>query len=227
MMTAMSFRAAWALVPAVTVACGCESTTTPSLTPGATAALTKRTAGPASSASGEAPRSPSAASTKPDPPSSRAPIELRVGNQAVEISFKPDSDGLVKALHDAAHDADIATPALKKAGVGRGGDLVLVSHAQQEKRAYALFAAVTRGSPECGSYGFWALRVDAKGVELTPVIEGCFLSAGEDHPKITWSNPALLVVESPQYQSGATVEVFALDEQSFVFRSRVQAKVPD
>lgn len=157
----------------------------------------------------------------------RKTVELRVGGQAVEIAFNPGSDGFVQALRDETTNAQLAKPALKKAGAGRGSDLVLVSHEQLDTRAYALFAAVTHGSPECGSYGIWALRVDAKGVRMTPMIEGCFLSVGGGHPKITWSNPAMLVLESPQYKSGASIEVFTLDEASFVFRSRAQAKVPD
>ena len=140
----------------------------------------------------------------------------------MEIRFKA---GGVDAIRDG--EKAVAFPALKKAGAGRGEDLVLVDHAQGGTRAYALFAATTRGSPECGSYGYWALRLDAKGVRVTPVVEGCFLSVGGGHPKITWSDPALLVLESPAYQAGASVEVFSLDDAAMLFRSRVQAHVPD
>jgi hypothetical protein len=35
------------------------------------------------------------------------------------------------------------------------------------------------------------------------------------------------MVGSPQYESSASIEVFTTAEASFVFRSRVQAKVPD
>ena len=86
-------------------------------------------------------------------------VTLRIGERSVEIRFKV---GGVDAIRDG--EKALTLPALKKAGPGRGEDVVLVDHAQLDTRAYALFAATTRGSPECGSYGYWALRLDAKGV---------------------------------------------------------------
>lgn len=158
--------------------------------------------------------------------SQREALIMRAGERSLEITFRAGPGPFVATIKEG--ESSLAIPRLKSKGAaGRGEDLVLIDHVAREGRAYALFAATTHGSPECGSYGFWALRVDAKGVRVTPMIEGCFLSVGDGHPKITWSDPAVLVVESPQYQSGASIEVFTLDEASFVFRSRVQAKVPD
>jgi hypothetical protein len=167
-----------------------------------------------------------AAVAPPMQASQRDPVSLRVGDRVLQIAFKPGPIGFVSAIADG--DVALAVPRLRsKDASGRGDDLVLIDHVERDSRAYALFAATTHGSPECGSYGFWALRLDAKGVRKTPMIEGCFLSVGDGHPKITWSDPALLVLESPHYQAGASVEVFSLDEQGFAFRSRVRTKVPD
>ncbi len=162
----------------------------------------------------------------PAPASQRDAVVMRAGDRVLEITFEPGPTGFVSAIEDG--DVALVVPRPKSKGaIGRGDDLVLVDHVERDGRGYALFAASTHGSPECGSYGFWALRLDSKGLRVTPMIEGCFLSVGDGHPKITWSDPALLVLESPHYQAGASIEVFALDEQSFAFRSRVRAKVPD
>lgn len=118
------------------------------------------------------------------------PIEFVVGNKRVVVNrhrgvgrfyfvdtILVDSDTIYPPKCDA--------PVLPTSGLfssshielrsvlGKGKDLMLVETHDGKKQRDLLFAAVFEGSPECGAYGYWLLRVGPTGTRATAPIVGC------------------------------------------------------
>ncbi|MBI4955429.1 MAG: hypothetical protein HY908_25630 [Myxococcales bacterium] len=137
------------------------------------------------------------------------------------------TSGLCSQAHRELRGLGPATPRHRDI-FGKGGHIALVSHASFEDRAFALFTSGTWGSPECGTYAYWILKLDAQGVRVTEPVEGCFLgpSEGQDErppvPLVAWTDPAILWLESPAYLE-PRLDVYALDERSMTLRLAARA----
>ncbi len=83
-----------------------------------------------------------------------------------------------------------------------------------------VFAAVFDGSGECGTYGFWIMRVD-KTIHISQPIEGCFAFSEEDadhkSPVVVWGPPLRVVVQD---EASAHSRTYALDERTFTLTPR-------
>lgn len=190
-------------------------------------------------------------SAKP-PREPAVPLLIRVGEQTLVVTYKLselDSD-LVAAL--ALDGVTIYPPDCMKATDGlcgpahkalrgegtpsgesfdRGRHLSLLTFEERGDRAYAVFSATTIGSPECSTYAFWILRLDEKGVRVTPPLEGCFNGGRPPadprgaHPRVAWTNPPLLWVENPALMEPA-VALFTLNETTMTFTKRLAVAHP-
>lgn len=112
---------------------------------------------------------------------------------------------------------------------GKGAHVRLVTHEAGDDRAYALFASTTHGSPECGIYGYWVLRADAKGARVTPPVTGCFQSVHQVEttlvsPRVAWTSPPLLWLENPSYGPNPLVTIFALDEAAMTLSKKAEGR---
>lgn len=118
---------------------------------------------------------------------------------------------------------------------GKGQTLVLLRHdgapaSPDAASARFFFGAVFHGSPECGAYGFWAMRIDRRGVRVTEPLEGCFRTphpadVGDDEapaPELVWADPTVLLLWS---EGGTELGVYALPEATFAWR-RLLAVAP-
>ena len=99
---------------------------------------------------------------------------------------------------------------------GKGKDLRFIESATFESKAYALFAATFYGSPECGAYGYWLLKLDHAGVSVSQPLLGCFgtpnLANGSDvavEPRIGWTKPLLVWI---RHEGNQTTELFRINE---------------
>lgn len=102
--------------------------------------------------------------------------------------------------------------------LGKGKDLQLLGTHARGKRLDLLFAAVFAGSPECGAYGYWLLRVGPTGVRATSPIVGCWSTPdpeGPDreylNPMIRWDSPVSIRLDIP----AAGWRRFDLNSQTF------------
>jgi hypothetical protein len=94
----------------------------------------------------------------------------------------------------------------------------LVDSHQVAGVATLLFTARIEGSDECGAYGYWALRVDSKGVRASTPVKGCFayvrepgLTPPDLTPDVKWGPPLKLFVRD---ESGPVRRV-KLNEATF------------
>lgn len=221
--------------PELAAICPAVSASSAEPTPGATAVASASTR----------------AANEPRPPT--IPLFIRAGERALVVTYTrtsldtdvvgalaldnvtlypPDCttarDGLCSPSHQALRGDGASTGHI----FGKGRDLSLLAFEERDDRAYALFGATTIGSPECGAYAFWILRLDAKGIHVTPPLEGCF-NGGRPaadprgaHPLVAWTDPAVLWVENPAYSTGPAVTVFTLDEATMTFTKRLEAASP-
>jgi hypothetical protein len=65
-------------------------------------------------------------------------------------------------------------------GVDVFGIRLLDTHVDHEIADF-LFGAFVEGSSECGAYGFWLIRVDARSLRISMPVGGCFAYADDRH----------------------------------------------
>ncbi len=130
-----------------------------------------------------------------------------------------DTSGLCSPAHRAVREA-------------HGEQLLLVDSISQvdatdgskPSRVELFFAAVFVGSPECGAYGFWSMRVDRGVARISNPIAGCFLGAQPKQddqpavPKIEWGSPTTVRVQSPSATSKVSFQILELDDKSYQWR---------
>ena len=111
---------------------------------------------------------------------------------------------------------------------GKGPHLVLVeAHQDDDERIDLFFAATTYGSPECGAYGYFLIRVDASGVRVSNPIVGCLVtphpaSASDGPlPAVAWTQPTVVRVPNVVYHG---FRIFVLDESRLQWRQLLEAK---
>lgn len=112
---------------------------------------------------------------------------------------------------------------------GKGVHLRVLALESLEDRAFALFSSGFWGSPECGTYALWVLRLDAKGARVTEPVHGCFLTPvseqerGGPVPALSFSDPPTFWFESPPL-TDPKVAVYTLDEATMTLQRRVTSK---
>ncbi|MDC0741473.1 hypothetical protein [Polyangium mundeleinium] len=142
-----------------------------------------------------------------------APAEFAVGDKRVVLRFRAGASD-AQFVESIAVGSEMVfpppcdAPALPASGLcspghlelrsvlGKGKDLELVGTHVRGQQLDLLFAAVFEGSPECGAYGYWLLRVGPTGARATSPILGCMATpvpAGPDrevpNPMIQWGPP--------------------------------------
>jgi hypothetical protein len=136
--------------------------------------------------------------------------------------------GLCSAAHQDLRGSSPPGPKAKDSH-GKGAHLQLVAVERFDDRAFALFSSGTWGSPECGTYAYWILRLDAKGTRVTEPLEGCFFSPvpegepGGPMPMISWGDPPLLWLGSPGLMA-PRVAIYSLDEASMALRLEAKSR---
>jgi hypothetical protein len=175
---------------------------------------------------------PAPAPSRPTSPPSDPPFEATFGEHVLTVAFESaprsryvarvtvddvivfpraccpgDKDALCSKEHRAVREA-------------HGEQLLLLDTASDETRAELFFAAMFFGSPECSAYGYWSMRVDAKGVRISNPIAGCMMGThrgrpGEEEPSppIHWGKPSMMRVHEHEKFS-----VFELDERTYRWR---------
>lgn len=153
-----------------------------------------------------APGSPSAPA--PAPPVAPPPTEFAVGDERVVLGFRKGAAGIrfVESIVVGSEivfppQCDAPTPPASglcslghrelRSDSGYGKDLKLVGTHARGQQLDLLFAAVFEGSPECGAYGYWLLRVDPRGARATSPIVGCLTTPFPEGPDREYPNPVI------------------------------------
>ena len=105
---------------------------------------------------------------------------------------------------------------------GKGRDLLFVAAHENAELALAVFASTTWGSPECGVYAYWVVRLDERGARAGEPLVGCFGEAFGEHqgpPFVTFSRPVVLWPDAPAPSRASTL--YVLDEATLRFSPKL------
>jgi hypothetical protein len=161
--------------------------------------------------------------TRPSAETRHVMLTFQPGTTAVATMTADGDVVLPPTCNPAPPDsrASLCTPAFRKLAHDRGGASAhLVDMHDDARGATYVMAAVVEGSGECGSYGFWVIRVD-RAIRITQPITGCFAlstdkDAGAVTPVVTWGSPLRLTALT---EGGQKTSTFELDELTYAFVS--------
>ena len=134
------------------------------------------------------------------------PIEFAVGDERVVLRFRAGfRSQFVETIvvgSEVVYPPQCDAPAPPASGlcsrshlefrsVGRGKDLKHVGTHVRGQQLDLLFAGVYEGSPECGAYGYWLLRVGPTGARVTSPIVGCSTTPFPEGPDVDFVNPMI------------------------------------
>jgi len=161
-------------------------------------------------------------------PSGREPLSLLAGDRHLVVKWaspKPIGpatlvesltvDGVVVFPIDCSTPGPLCTPAHEAMRDEHGSMADVVRVRATADRIDLVIAAVFRGSPECGAYGYYVLRIDALGVRASAPVRGCFVSVSEGEPRVEVGPP----LRVKTLDSGVTFErvTMTLDEDALDF----------
>jgi len=137
------------------------------------------------------------------------PIEFAVGDKQVVLRFRNGVGDRFRFVESIAMGSEIVypphcdTPTPPASGLcspshlelrsalGKGKDLQLVGTHVRGQQLDLLFAAVFEGSPECGVYGYWLIRIGSTGARATSPIVGCMTDPFPEGPYQEYRNPTV------------------------------------
>lgn len=124
-------------------------------------------------------------------------------------------DGALVFPTDCAAPGPLCTTAHQTMRDEHGSRAEVVRVRVTADRIDLLVAGVFPGSPECGAYGYYVLRIDAAGVRASDPVRGCFVGATPDQPRVDAGPPWRLTT----VDSGMTFEVvtMTLDDETLDF----------